>query len=115
MALFRCSNGNALKSIQADKVSPTLGTLTSAGGQYTATEDCIMIANLQTTGSAAALYINNNGDSSSRIAISDTGTVGNIASCWVGYGNYGMFIPKGSTIYSASSGTYNVSFYKVKY
>ena len=98
-------SGGGVTSIVAD-TSQTLGSITSAGGSYTASDNCIMIGTFRgSSGGQASISID--GD---LFFATDDGSYGS----YLGYGSYGIFIPKGSVITARSGyGIYNLIFYKI--
>lgn len=90
-------------------------SITTAGGSWTATEDCVMVGTATAVGGwATQIYLNtsteanaNNffaGPNSGTIYIGDNSTT-----------QMGVFIAKGTKVLTRSYGTYNLSFYKPKY
>lgn len=85
-----------------------LGSITTVGGSYTATEDCVMMIRGMKATSATEAYITINGKAFIRIfnASSD--------GMYMPQNDYGIFIPK-DTVVGTKNGTgnsYNIEFYK---
>lgn len=88
-----------------------LGTITTAGGTYTATEDCLMAGKLVGSSSANA-YVQFNG--STVFSSISTAQIGYSTSSASAPDTCGMFVPKDTVVTTRSSGTYSLYFYSLK-
>ena len=111
--------GGSYSPVVAIDTNNLLGSISSRGGSYTATEDCGMYGSIYTTSGSnttlrGTVYCNGKTlfdfkINSNATPINNSFTIGNSAN--------GMFIPKGSTISlsftSGNVGTINIGFYKL--
>lgn len=110
MYIEASSGSGGGSSFRAD-MNNLLGSITTRGGSFTATQDCIMIG--QASGQVAA-YVYIDGTSASNYLIQPTAGSGTSRTAIVGNETYGIgvAIPKGSVISTRSDGgSYNLKFY----
>ena len=126
MALFRSSSSNGgggaptIEQLTYNANKRLLGSITTYGGSYTATEDCVMYGyGKATSGSTSGAYLSAN-SASSDIFIMSAGTtnafyIGSNSTPGTNPTGMGMFIPKGVTVYARalSNQTFNLKFYSL--
>lgn len=90
-----------------------LGSITTKGGTYTATEDCLMGGVLTSTGSVQA-FVAFNGSTVFSVGDNKSARIGRSTTSVSSNDTYGMFVPKGTVVTTRTDeGTPNLTFYSL--
>ena len=112
-AISGSGGGSGITSIIPD-TSRLLGSITTASGSYTTTEDCIMAGKISSTsGGWAQIYKDSATQANQILGVNGSLVFGFTNENLTTVGKGGMFIPKGTTIVTRDRFTYDLRFYGI--